>query len=46
MILRWRRAGAFEFLHANADFGNALIVLELYVTIVHPRGRSVIRRVQ
>jgi len=27
MILRWRYAGAFEFLHAYANFDNTLIVL-------------------
>jgi len=38
MILRWRYAGAFEFLHANADFDNTLIVFEIYVAIIHWSG--------
>ena len=33
-------AGAFEFSYAYGDFGNASIVLEFHVTVIHPRGRS------
>jgi len=46
MILRWRRAGAFEFLHAYANFDNTLIVFKFYVAIIHPRDPSAIHRVR
>jgi hypothetical protein len=41
MVLGRCIAGAFEFLYAYADFGNALIVLEFHVTVSHARDRSV-----